>query len=70
MRPAYALPPAGFNRKLVESKVKTMCVLALTDRGQPAYDHELARDLVAMGVPCFGATPERLVERMEQVLRG
>ena len=57
-------------RNLVESKVKAMCLLALTDRGQPAYDHELARDLVEIGVPCFGATPERLVERMEQILRG
>jgi Mg-chelatase subunit ChlD len=57
-------------RALVESKVKAMCVLALTDRGQPAHDHELAKELAAVGVHCFASTPQGLVERLERILRG
>ena len=55
-------------RELVESKAKVLCVLALTDSGRPSYDHELARELTAVGVPCFGCTPRRLVEIVADAL--
>jgi Mg-chelatase subunit ChlD len=57
-------------RRLVESKVKVISLLALTDGGRPAYDHDLARQLDALGVHPFGCTPHMLVEVMEKVMRG
>jgi len=57
-------------RALVESHVKALCLLALTDGGRPSYDHDLAADLEAVGVRCFGCTPDLLVRVMERVLRG
>jgi Mg-chelatase subunit ChlD len=57
-------------RELVESKARCLCVLALTDSGRPAHDHELARALTAVGVPCFGCTPRLLIDRIAQIMRG
>jgi len=56
-------------RQLVDSRVKTLCLLALTDSGRPSYDHELARELSALGVPCFGCTPKLLVQVIERILK-
>ncbi|MCC7383155.1 MAG: VWA domain-containing protein [Deltaproteobacteria bacterium] len=57
-------------QRLVEAKVKTICLLALSDRGQPSYDHALAQRLTQIGVHCFGATPKLLVEAMERLMKG
>jgi hypothetical protein len=57
-------------RQLVESRVKVVTLLALTDRGHPSYDHAMAKQLTDLGIPCFGCTPKKLVGLMEQVLRG
>ena len=57
-------------RELTESRARALCVLALTDSGRPSYDHELARELTAVGVPCFGCTPRLLVERVAEILKG
>jgi Mg-chelatase subunit ChlD len=57
-------------RALVESKVKALVLLALSDSGRPSYNHELARRLVELGVHCFGCTPKLLVQVMERILRG
>jgi Mg-chelatase subunit ChlD len=57
-------------RELVDSRVKCLTVLALTDSGRPSYDHELARELIGVGVPCFGCTPRLLVDVVAHVLRG
>ncbi len=57
-------------RRLVESKVKVISILALSDGGRPAYDHELAQAFHALGVHPFGCTPQLLVETMEKVMRG
>lgn len=56
-------------RVLVDSKVKVIVLLKLSDSGKPSYDHELAKELVALGVHCFGATPRLLVEVMARVMR-
>jgi len=56
-------------RQLVDSRVRAICLLALSDGGRPAYDHELARELTAIGVPCFGCTPRLLVQVVERLLR-
>lgn len=57
-------------RRLVESRVRTICLLALSDHGKPSYDHENARRLTEIGVPCFGCTPKLLVRVMEKLMRG
>jgi len=56
-------------RELVESRARCLCVLALTDSGRPSYDHELARELTAVGVPCVGCTPKRLVEIVADLMK-
>jgi len=56
-------------RKLVESKVKTLVLLKLSDTGKPSYNRDLAQALAALGVRCFGSTPQLLVEIMARVMR-
>lgn len=56
-------------RRLVESKVKTLVLLKLSDQGRPSYNHELARALTEVGVHCFGCTPRLLVRIMERVMK-
>ena len=57
-------------RGLVDAKVKAMVLLALGEGGQPSFDHALAAQMEAVGVPCFGATPRLLVRVMERVMKG
>src|SRR5262249_18890553 len=57
-------------RQLVDSKVKVVCLLALSDSGRPVYDHSMAAKLGAMGIPCFGCTPKLLPAVVERVMRG
>jgi hypothetical protein len=57
-------------RQLVDSKVKTMVLLALSDGGKPSYDHAMAARMTELGVPCFGCTPKLLVGAMERVMKG
>ena len=57
-------------RALVDSRVKTLVLLALSDKGRPSFDHELAAELEAVGVHCFGATPQLLVSVMERIMKG
>ncbi len=56
-------------RGLVESKVKALVLLKLSDEGRPSYNHELARTLTDLGVHCFGCTPRLLVQIMERVMK-
>lgn len=56
-------------RRLVESKVKMLVLLKLSDEGQPSYNHELARRLGELGVYCFGCTPRLLVSVVERVMK-
>jgi hypothetical protein len=57
-------------RKLVESRVKVVTLLALSDGGHPSYDHGMAKSFAELGIPCFGCTPKKLVALMEKVLSG
>lgn len=56
--------------EMVESGVRTICLLALSDSGVPGYDENLARKLASLGIPCFGCTPQHLPELLEGALRG
>jgi hypothetical protein len=55
---------------LRESRVRILSVLALNDGGVASFDHQLARDVAALEIPTFAATPNRLVEAVERALRG
>jgi len=57
-------------RRLVDSRVKVVCLLALSDGGRPSYDHGTAAQLGAMGIPCFGCTPRLLPAVIERVMKG
>lgn len=57
-------------RELREAGVRTMCLLALSDQGQPYYDENLAKVLARDGTPCFACTPALLPELVEGALRG
>lgn len=57
-------------QRLVDSRVKVVCLLALEDGGTPSYDHEIAGKLEGMGVPCFGCTPSLLPKMIERVMKG
>jgi uncharacterized protein with von Willebrand factor type A (vWA) domain len=47
---------------LVESGVTVVVLLALSDDGTPAYDHDLAAVCSALGAPAFACTPDRFPE--------
>ncbi len=64
---------AGLVKKLKalhESGVKVLVLLALSDRGVPAYDEKLAKKIAALGIPSFGCSPDRLPELIEGALKG
>ena len=55
---------------MVESGVRALCLLALSDSGIPSFDERLARKLSSLGIPCFGCTPQKLPDLLEGALRG
>ena len=56
--------------QLVADGVMVVVLLALADSGAPAYDHEHAAALAALGVPAFACTPDRFPELLEVALGG
>ncbi|MFC4051810.1 VWA domain-containing protein [Actinomadura syzygii] len=49
---------------LTGAGVQVVVLLALSDEGTPAYDHENAAALAAMGVPAFACTPDAFPDLM------
>jgi Mg-chelatase subunit ChlD len=56
----------GVERELIQrisemlgSGVTVIVLLALSDKGAPSFDHELAAKLAALGAPAFACTPEQ-----------
>jgi uncharacterized protein with von Willebrand factor type A (vWA) domain len=49
---------------MTASGVQVIALLALSDEGTPAYDHENAAALAALGVPAFACTPDAFPELM------
>jgi hypothetical protein len=45
-------------------------LLALSDAGAPAYDHEVAADLARLGVPAFACTPDQFPDLMAAAIEG
>ncbi len=57
-------------RQLVESRVKVVRLLALSDEGRPSFDRWLAAQLGALGIPCFACSPSLLPAVVERVMKG
>lgn len=55
---------------LAQSGVRAVTLLALSDSGVPVYDESLAKRLRALGIPCFGCTPQLLPELLSGAIRG
>jgi hypothetical protein len=55
---------------LVGAGVQVVALLALSDSGAPAYHHDNAAALAALGVPAFACTPEQFPELMGAAIRG
>ncbi len=56
--------------EMAESGVRAVTLLALSDSGVPCYDEHLAKKLRALGVPCFGCTPNLLPDLLSGAIRG
>ncbi|MCL2653874.1 MAG: VWA domain-containing protein, partial [Propionibacteriaceae bacterium] len=54
---------------LVRSGVNVIVLLALTDQGRPSYNHAMAAQVAALGIPCFACTPDQFPDMMAAALR-
>ena len=54
--------------ELLAAGVTAIVLLALSDSGAPAYDHEHAAALAALGVPAFACTTDRFPELLAVAL--
>jgi len=55
---------------IVESGVRLIVLLALSDAGAPAYDHGHAAALASLGCPVFACTPEQFPPLMAAAIEG
>jgi hypothetical protein len=55
---------------MVRSGVTCVALLALSDSGAPAYDHDHAAALAAVGVPAFACTPDAFAELIAAAVEG
>jgi len=55
---------------LAQAGVCVVVLLALSDEGAPAYDHEQAAVLATMGVPSFACTPDAFPDLLAAALEG
>jgi Mg-chelatase subunit ChlD len=56
--------------ELRRSGVTVVVLLALSDSGAPAYDHDHAAALAALGVPAFACTPDQFPDLLAVALSG
>ena len=54
---------------LVDSGVRLIVLLALSDDGAPSYSHELAAACAALGAPAFACTPDQFPELLATAIR-
>ncbi len=55
---------------LLESGIKAVTLLAISDSGKPSFNESLANKLAKLGMPCFACIPDRLPDLLATVLRG
>jgi hypothetical protein len=56
--------------EMYEDGVKVITLLALSDRGKPDYDVDLAKEISKLGIACFACTPDRLPQLIGAALKG
>ncbi|MEV6343864.1 VWA domain-containing protein [Actinoplanes sp. NPDC051851] len=56
--------------EMTAAGVRVVVLLALSDEGAPAYDHENAAALAALGVPAFACTPDAFPDLMAAAIQG
>jgi hypothetical protein len=56
-------------RSIVDSGVTLVVLLALSDDGAPAYDHQLAATCAELGAPAFACTPDRFPDLLACAIR-
>jgi len=54
---------------MIGAGVQVIVLLALSDDGSPAYDHDNAAALAALGVPAFACTPDAFPELMAAAIQ-
>jgi VWA domain containing CoxE-like protein len=54
---------------MLAAGVQVIVLLALSDEGAPAYDHDNAAALSAMGVPAFACTPDAFPDLMAAAIQ-
>lgn len=54
--------------QLVKRGVKVVCLLSLSDEGEPAYDHAMAQEFANLGIPAFACTPDAFPELLAQAI--
>jgi Mg-chelatase subunit ChlD len=54
---------------MVSAGVQVITLLALSDEGAPAYDHENAAALAGLGVPAFACTPDLFPDLMATAIQ-
>ncbi len=54
---------------MLAAGVQVIVLLALSDEGAPAYDHDNAAALAAMGVPAFACTPDAFPDLMAAAIQ-
>ncbi|HEX6040804.1 VWA domain-containing protein, partial [Longimicrobium sp.] len=55
--------------QLVADGVQLVALLALSDDGAPAYDHDVAATLAGFGVPAFACTPDQFPDLIAATLQ-
>jgi len=56
-------------QQLQQSGLQFYSLLALNDRGAPAFDHKIAAKMAGMGIPSFACTPEHFPDLMASAIR-
>ncbi len=62
----------GLIRRISELKssgVNIIVLLAISDRGKPCYDENLAQKIAEFDIPCFACPPEKLPDLLERALK-
>jgi hypothetical protein len=62
----------GLIRRLSELKqsgVNVVILLAISDKGKPCYNNQLAEKIARLDIPCFACPPEKLPELLETALK-
>ncbi|MEQ9164240.1 MAG: VWA domain-containing protein [Ilumatobacter fluminis] len=56
--------------RMVQSGVRVLCLLALSDEGAPVHDQQAAADLAALGATVMSCTPDRFPDVLADALEG